>query len=346
MNHWHQHSFGHLSDGSRVMLVLVESDFRSRRIPAVLVCRPDGLYRLGRKGTGQLLASGYTWPGSQEAIKPTSNKLPQPAAEKSLGALVPRAWGAQRSSACVIKPIPDWLLAARTANLARLLIAWYWVHQAVFVERVKRVHILLRPLSVLPESPLWNPVAITLVPNTDLVVRSVHSGVLLQRLKLGLERIYISEMAWIRAPKMEATLRALAHRFGPRLVLVKALTYGQWASALKMSRARACEYQFIGQQLQDRYEEDYGYETYDNEGALEGMLQLRIGDIPKGTKMLWIHQMQVNFELWDGLDVEGMLGIEQLADERRKEQSQRASEALGHALQRNGVGTSADSDQS
>src|SRR5450830_967674 len=102
MNHWHQHSFGHLSDGSRVMLVLVESDFRSRRIPAVLVCRPDGLHRLGRKGTGQLLAPGYTWPGSQEAIKPTSNKLPRPAAEKSLGALVPRAWGAQRSSACVI----------------------------------------------------------------------------------------------------------------------------------------------------------------------------------------------------------------------------------------------------
>jgi hypothetical protein len=351
MNHWHQYAFGHLPDGSRVMLALVEAGLTRRRFPAVLVCRADGLYRLWRSGRSQLLAPGYSWTNStgwhssrDVSKSEASDTVPRWDAEKSLVAHAPQAWGRQDGSAGVIKHIPDWLLRARTDNLARVLLAWFWIHEALTLARLRRVDIELQPGSLLAKAPLWRPVAITLLPNTDVVVRAVHSGVLLQRLKAGMERIYISEMAWIRVPKLQATLRALAKRFPKQLVLVKAQSYGLWAQALKVARVRACEYQFIGAQLQDRYEEDYGYEKYYNTAPLQGMLRLRVGDIPRGTQLLWLHQMPVDFAVWDALDVDGMLGIEKLAAQRRAVQSQRASNALAQPLQRQGEDKGAGED--
>ncbi|MFZ4539983.1 hypothetical protein [Propionivibrio sp.] len=312
MNSWHQYAVGHLADGSRVMLVQVCGDFkRSRRFVALLICLADGLHRLWRDGRSQLLAPGYVWPQTQE-----------PNAEYSLRPHVPKYWGKQHGSTTVVQELPHWLLRSNTNNLARLLIAWYRANHAVFVERVKRIDIALRPWPVLPDSPTWSPVAITLVPNTDVVVRAVHSGVLLRRLKLGLERIYISEMASIRAPSIKVTLLALAHRFAERLVLVKALAYEQCCVALRMTRVSACEYQFIGQQLQDRFETDY------TQNPIQTMLRMRIGDVPRGVKVLWMNQLQVDFEVWDGLDVNGMLEMEKVAHERRNEKSRRAVAAL------------------
>jgi hypothetical protein len=320
VNSWHQYAFGHMADGSRVMLVQVDGDLRrSRRFSAVLICREDGLHRLWRDGRSQLLASGFIWPQSQA-----------PNAEYSLRPHVPKYWGKQHGSTAVVQELPHWLLRSKTVSLARLLIAWYRANHAVSVERIKRIGIALQPWSVLPDAPSWSPVAITLVPNTDVVVRAVHSGVLLRRLKLGLERIYISEMAWIRAPSIKVTLLALAHRFAERLVLVKALTYEQCCVALGITRVRACEFQFIGQQLQDRYEADYTHESADTENHLQPMVRMRIGEVPRGIQMLWMQQLQVDFEKWDGLDANGMLGIEKAAHERRKGQNQRAVAALGN----------------
>jgi len=322
---WHQHSFGFLSDGSRIMLVTVRDGYPGRRnFPAVLVCRQDGLYRLWRNGRSQLLAPGYTWPTA------TKSKWK---AEESLRAFVPKAWGSQWGSGCVIQPIPDRILLASTSNLARLLIAWFYNTERVFSARIGRMDRQLRPMELLPVTPLWHPVAVTVVPNTDVVVRALHSGVLLQRLKRGLERIYVSEMAWVRAPRIEVTLRALAHRFPERLVLVKAETYGLLSSALKVKRVRACEYQFVGYQLQGQYEDDFGYDKFDNPSALVGMAQLRVGDIPRGSRMLWLHELPVGFEQWGELNVDGINELQNQAAERRVAQDKQASDALARTFQ-------------
>ena len=306
------------------MLVTVREDYPGRRtFPAVLVCRPDGLYRLWRNGRSQLLAPGYTWPTV------TKSKWKS---EESLRAFVPTTWGSQHGSICVIQSIPDRILLARTANLARLLIAWFYNTERVFSARIGRMDRQLRPMEVLPTAPLWHPVAITVVPNTDVVVRALHSGVLLQRLKRGLERIYVSETAWIRAPRIEVTLRALAHRFPERLVLVKAETYALLSNALKVKRVRACEYQFVGYQLQGQYEDDFGYDKFDSPSALVGMAQLRVGDIPRGSRLLWLHELPLHFERWAGLDVDGIDELQNQAAERRSAQERQASEALARTF--------------
>jgi hypothetical protein len=322
MTHWHQHAFGQLPDGARVMLATIQADHGSRRtFPAVLLCRQDGLYRLWRDGRCRQLAPGYCWPEGQGF-----------AAELSLRPCVPKMWGNQQGSSCVIRHIPERILRARTGNLARLLIAWYQTGQALFAARVLRTDRLLLSRVALPLAPIWHPVAITLLPSTDVVVRALHTGVLLQRLQRGLERIYISEITWIRAPRIEATLRALAHRFPARLVLVKALRYQFLEKVLAVKRVRASEYQFIGLQLQERYEDDFGYDRYDNPAALAVMFRLRVGAVPRGLRLLWIHECVLDFEQWAGLDVDGMLRIEQLADARRAEQDHQARAALALML--------------
>lgn len=234
MTHWHQHAWGDLPDGSRVMVITVAAEYRpggsNREFQAVLICREDGPHRLWRDGRSRLLASGYQWP-----------KLQRGEAEKSLRLIVPRKWGTQRSSGCVLRQIPPWILKAKTANLAQLLLAWYRTEQTARSDRVLR-DCQPMPLALpLPPAPLWRPVAITVMPSTDLVVRALHSGVLLERLKRGLERIYVSQMAWLRAPSIEVALRALAHRFPTRLVLVRTETYKSDSRILRVSRVRAAE---------------------------------------------------------------------------------------------------------
>ena len=311
------------------MVALVRADYPGRReFPAILVCRPDGLYRLWRNGQSRLLAPGYTWP--------KDSKAKGHEAETSLCQHVPKPWGIQQRSSGVIRQIPDRLLNVNTQNLARLLIAWFFNEQVTFAARYARMGQQLRPSAPLPAASPWRPVAITVVPNTDVVVHALDTGVLLLRLKRGLERIYVSEIAWIRAPRIEASLRALAHRFPERLVLVKAVSYGSLNSALKIRRVRASEFQFIGCQLQSQYEDDFGYDKFDSPSALVGIFRLRIGDIPRGSGMLWLHELPVDFEQWKVLDIDGMLHLEEKARERRVLQDKRASAALGQTLKSDG----------
>lgn len=321
MTHWHQHAWGDLPDGSRVMVITVASEYRpggsNREFQAVLICREDGLHRLWRDGKSHLLASGYQWP-----------KLRLREAEESLRLLVPKAWGIQRSSGCVLQQIPPWILKAKTANLARLLLAWYRTDQAAGLDRFLRDSQPM-PLAVpLPLAPLWRPVAITVMPSTDLVVRALHSGVLLERLKRGLERIYVYQMAWLRAPSIEAAMRALAHRFPTRLVLVRAEAYKSLSRLLRVRRVRAAEYQFIGSQLRERYLEDFGYDLWDNPAPLEGVIRLRIGEMPRGTRMLWLNEIPVEFDRWAELDVDGLLRLEHDANVRSEAQDRRAMAAI------------------
>lgn len=314
MTHWHQHAWGDLPDGSRVMVITVAAEYRpggrNREFQAVLICREDGLYRLWRDGRSRLLASGYQWP-----------KFQRGEAENSLRLIVPSTWGTQRSSGCVLRQIPPWILKAKTANLARLLLAWYRTDQAARSERFLRDY---QPMPLAVALPL----AITVIPSTDLVVRALHSGVLLERLKRGLERIYVSQMAWLRAPSIEVALRALAHRFPTRLVLVRAEAYKSVSRILRVRRVRAAEYQFVGSQLRERYLEDFDYDKWTNQAALDDMIRLRIGEIPRACTMLWLHEIPVAFDHWPALDVEGMLGLEHAEAERCAAQDRKSMDAI------------------
>lgn len=155
------------------MVVSVEADdwpvrkSKTRTFEAVLICTDRGLHRLWRNGRSRLLATAFEWPA-----------LTRGEAEKRLGPLVPKAWGTQRSSGCVLRQIPPWILKARTTNLARLLLGWSRAEQTARTDRVLR-DCQPMPLALpLPPAPLWRPVAITVMPSTDLVVRALHSGVL------------------------------------------------------------------------------------------------------------------------------------------------------------------------
>ncbi len=303
------------------MLCCIRSDYRPyRSFPALLICRADGLYRLWRTGRSKLLAPEFVWPGSSDSKKWDD--------EISLRAHVPKAWGTQCGSSCVLQKFPQWVLRGQTINLARLLIAWYFAERASRCASNQRTAQPIRPDGVLPVARLWRPVALTLVPNTDVVVRAIHSGVLSQRLQCGLERIYVSQMAWIRAPRIEQTLRGLADHFPERLVLVKAKSYTPMQQMLSIKSTRAAEYQFIGSQLQAQYEDDFGYDKYVNPGALEGIFRLRIGDIPRGSTFIWLHQMTADLEQWSGLDIDGIRHIERHFNYLRDEQDRKAGDAL------------------
>jgi len=327
-SNWHQYSYGYLPDGSRVMLCVINDErVPLRSFPSVLICCKDGLYRLWRSGRSQVLARDYAWPGS------AGNKTWD--VEKTLQTYVPKVWGSQHGSSCVLRQIPTWLLHGKTANFARLLIAWFFSEQKSNLEASRNSEKTLRPDIRFAAAPLLRPFALTVIPNTDIVVRAINSGVLLSRLEYGLERIYVSEMAWIRAPKIESTLRALAHRFAERLILVKALSYGRLQQILRVNSVRAAEYQFIGYQLQQQYEEDFGYEKYYNTAPLEGIYRLRIGDIPRDLKMLWLHETPIEFDKWKGLDSACILNIEKQAIELRSKQEQKSSEILSEHLFKN-----------
>lgn len=306
------------------MVITVATEYRpggsNRQFQAVLICREDGLHRLWRDGRSRLLASGYQWPNLQRGE-----------AEKSLRLIVPKGWGTQRNSGCVIREIAPWILKARTANLARLLLAWYQTDQAARSDRILRGDRLMPLAAALPLATLWRPVAITVMPSTELVVQALHSGVLLERLKRGLERIYVSQMAWLRAPSIEVALRALAHRFPERLVLVWAESYKWISPILKVRRVGAAEYQFVGSQLRERYLDDFDDDKWDNRAALAGMIRLRVGEVPRGCTMLWLHEIPVTFDHWQALDVEGMLGLEHAEDERREAQNRKAMDSITFA---------------
>lgn len=181
---------------------------------------------------------------------------------------------------------------------------------------------------VAPGGARWRPVAITVMPGTDQVVRALHSGVLLERLKRGFERIYISQMAWIRSPSIEVALRALAHRFPSKLVLVRAQAYKSISRILKVRQVRAAEYQFVGSQLRERYLEDFDHDKWDNPAAIRGMIRLRIGEMPRGTRMLWLNEIPVALDHWAALDVDGLLSLEQAEEDRCAAQSKKAMEAI------------------
>jgi hypothetical protein len=301
-----------------ICIVRNEANYR-RRFPVVLLCKSDGLYRLYKDARQRPWACGYIWPVAENLQNQNKSLVPH----------VPKMWGVQRNSACIIEPLPRWLFRPSAGtNLGRLLLTWFQVSETVFRARSRTSECELLPGVELWAAPVWHPVAITIIANTDVVVKALHSGALLERLKLGLERIYISEFSWIRAPSIEASIKALAARFPEKLVLVKAKSDRLIEKTMGIRRPRAVEYQLVGRQLQDRYEDDFGCGT-------QGMFKLRVGDVPRGSTLLWTHQLRVEFEKWTELTIVGLSKLQIEAKGARDQQNKRASKLLANHFGKN-----------
>jgi len=183
-----------------------------------------------------------------------------------------------------------------------------------------------------PKKPTssWQPQALTIIPSTSTVELAVRSGAIARRIWLGLERIYVSEWALLRAPGLSADVRTLAMQFPDRLLIIP-------FSAVELFCVRAgafghrlhdSEYFGIGHSLKHAYKTDL-------EAALwpRPPYVLRIGAWPRRA-FGWIHQMPVGLDEWSHLDMAGMQALEQLNLERRQAQERRAVEAFSDALGR------------
>ncbi len=314
---WHIHSTAALPGGGRVFVAHISSGHKWPTA-AVLLVAGDELLRLHKDGRRTVLSSPFLYPEDSRPVR----------AEYSLREHVPVHWGSQHGSSLIVRDIPQRLLQAQTPNLGRLLRAWY------------RSSYLLRysekkwPLERQPLVPGKRPVAITTIPCTDVVIRALHEGVLLERLKLGLERIYVSEYAILRAPSIEAPLRALAKRFPDRLIVVP---HNQFAgelitSSLRLRKPRAAEFVAIGYELNGAYDDDFGYCKYRTPDALDGMFRFRVGDVPRGVILLIAHEHFVGFDKWRMLDVEAMQQLEDDAASRFREQEGKAIAMLSGNL--------------
>lgn len=321
-SNWHIYAIGRLPTDEMVMMALVRAGYRSKRgFPAVLLHGKQGLWRLRSNRAPQLLSEAGI--GQETALR---------AIETALRPSVPKVWGVQHSSVCVVRQIPSRILEATTSNLARLLLAWFKANHADFVNRCSGVGESAVSSRSMPLSLPCTPVAITLIPSTDVVIEAINSGTLLRRLTNGLERIYVSEMSWIRAPRIEHTLYALQSRFPHRLVLVKGFRFALTAQALRLKRPAATEYQLVGQQLEGQFELDYEYDRFDNPEALHSFIKMRVGPVPRGTKMLTMRQIQVPLEIWRDLDVDGMLNLEKRAKQLRSLRDEKSVRALAEVL--------------
>src|ERR1035437_127127 len=79
-------------------------------------------------------------------------------------------------------------------------------------------------------------------------------------------------------------------------------------------------------------QDDFCYDKFDNPGALVGMARLRVGDIHRGSRLLWLHELPLDFERWAALDVDGIHELQNQAAERRLEQDNRPREVLARTF--------------
>lgn len=295
-----------------------------RSFAAVLMLEAGRLWRLRPRGRATLLAREFA-PLDLARIGLREDERLRPVA--------PNAWGMQRGCLCVHKPLPSWLLKrdmATPAPVAHLLLAWMRADNAARMHKALQRHRLYDPHA---KAQPWDrsqpaPAAVTTIPSTDVVVRALDSGVLLERLQRGLERIYVSELALIRAPRHRPALTALARRFAGRLAIVP-LPEGDAAGVAfrRMTRPRAYEYASVGFWLRDQYYEDFAYM------APFPAMALRVGNIPRGSKgLLWAHEWIVPFEERATLDARGLKREAAKAALQLRGQNKGARDALAAVL--------------
>jgi hypothetical protein len=227
------------------------------------------------------------------------------------------------------KKPPKWILDSGSADINRLGDIWSAAQKGVRRQRVLRlVH---RPLCSgfeLPQAVPWRPPVITTVPTTPVVIDALHTGVLRKRLELSLERIYISEMALIRAPSCATKLISLAREFTARLVIVPAGFETYFSEILEIKRPLAVEYLLTGRELSHAYEEEFGWDKLWKPRVLDDVYRLRVGQPPRGIGFMFQHEQNVDARDWRDLDMEGVRQVMHQAMFVRKRQSDRAMKAM------------------
>lgn len=327
---WGIYASGVLPDGAMALLIEIRSGKQrwswDAKVFTLVICEVHGIFRLRTNGSTKRLGNASLLPMSLHSNRRELLNLLSPH--------MPSAWG--KSEDMLSISIPERVLQSNSPNLARLLLAWSKVQEVLARSKSLTSERLLTD-AVLPHPydrrvKVAHPVAITIIPSTYVVIEALNTGILVERLKLGLERIYISEMNWIRTPRMRAPLLALQRRFAGRLVLVKAQAFNRIAEILNVRRWSAAEYQFIGDQLKERYQNDFGYDKYENPKALSGMYRYRVGDVPRGHAMLWMGELDVSLQNWVNFDIDAMKAREVEVDMARSIQGQRAQKAMARLV--------------
>lgn len=234
------------------------------------------------------------------------------------------------------KTIPSWILKSNSPDIERLAAVYEEAQTKVREQRYLRL--IERPICSgfdIPKAMAWRPPVITTVPNTQVVIKALHTGVLRRRLELGLERIYISEMVLVRAPSCAMKLIDLAIEFPQRLVIVKFADMTDMLSIVGFSKIRsprAAEYAMIGRDLTNFYEDEFDFDKDWKPHALDGVETLRVGDVPRGIGFLISHEHFVPEAAWSDLDMQGVQHILQQARFERKRQNDRGANVLREAL--------------
>ena len=224
---------------------------------------------------------------------------------------------------------PQWIIDSGRQDIDRLTAAWRSAQDKLRVQRVtKYIKNPLRSGFKLPKAVSWRPPVITTVPCTPVVIDALHNGVLRKRLEVGFERIYISDMALIRAPSCAQKLLHLAQEFPAQLVIIPISDDLIYAETLKLKRALAIEYFFMGRDLTNAYEQEFGFDRLWNNRVLDDVHCIRIGDIPRGTSFTILHEQPAPYRAWGDLDMEGVRRIMHVARFERKRQSDRAMRAM------------------
>lgn len=330
---WSFESWGHLYDGTLLMLVEITDSFYSRRVVKrkkslslrmTVILRPDGtLWRVKVGGRTFCIASNVP-PCWKEAAR-----TPRPDG-KALQLHLPRWWGSySQEPGGPDLVLPDWLLRGNSnlapSVLARRALVWEGQKEKNRYGTLK--HWPMRCAQV-PESLPWLAPVVTLIPSTQVVVAAVHSGAMLQRLKTGMERIYVSEYCCILAPCIKSALFALAQRFPKRLVVVPAEDLGWVPHILGVTRPSAVEYQFGGYQLRDRVEDDWGFDKFDNPSAMRNTTSLCVGPVPRGVKMIFGFGHEITLAQWSALTWATIDVLEAQFNMRKKLREARAMDAL------------------
>lgn len=183
-------------------------------------------------------------------------------------------------------------------------------------------------------------IAITTIPATEVVIDVVQSGLLKERLRLGLEHIFVSEYAITAAPELEQPLRRLVKCY-PHFVL------GQFTDNDQRVRRIFCdhyqlsqpslEYMTAGWSLQNAYCEFYGCgERWEPEPEGMPVYRHRIGPI-RDVGFLIMHELAVSIETWLDLNAEGMAGIRAANWLRNHGEIAKSAELLGTLIGRKGI---------
>jgi hypothetical protein len=190
-------------------------------------------------------------------------------------------------------------------------------------------------------SPPNSIIAITTIPATDIVAEVVHSGLLEERLKLGLEHVFVSMHAITMRHELALPLRRLAKRYPHNFALMPfPLTNPELRQMYPdQDRLAAIEHLAVGANLATEYRKYYGctrdWQKVVLYPANMPVYRHRIGVIPDGLFLL-LREYPVDVGRWKNLNAEMMAEMLATSQGSLAAQAEAAVEALRNTLDRKG----------